>query len=135
MAGVVHGDVIDLAITEAPAIDLGKRGDFTELASVRAYLQSMETGAVFPCVNTHNMVGRAPEMGINLAHLPHRDAVSRLHANILYREDGYWLKDENSRNGTFVDGRRLSPGDRIHLRDGFTLQFGEGGPILVFRQP
>ena len=132
-AGVVHGDVVELAATSASVIDHPVE-DFTEQATLRAYLRSVDTGAVFSCSNAHNLIGRSLEAGINLAHLPQRDAVSRLHANILYREDGYWLKDENSRNGTFVNGQQLPAGERVHLRDGFTLQFGKDGPVLVFRQ-
>lgn len=134
-AGVVHGDVIELALNDTSEVEQIPSGDFTERASLRAYLQSMATGAVFPCTNTNNLIGRSLEVGINLAHLPQRDAVSRLHANILCREDGYWLKDENSRNGTFVNGQQLPPGERVHLRDGFILQFGKDGPVLTFRQP
>jgi diguanylate cyclase (GGDEF)-like protein len=54
---------------------------------------------------------------------------SRSHARIHLTEDGrYVLEDLNSRNGTFVDGRRvdkveLSSGDRIALGSGVTLSF------------
>ena len=48
------------------------------------------------------------------------DTVSRQHARILRRDDGYYLEDLQSRNGTFVNGRRVTSPAR--LRDGDTLR-------------
>lgn len=54
-------------------------------------------------------------------------SVSRLHAHIEPRDSGgYRLSDLNSRNGTFVNGTRISRSD---LKDGDYLQLGE----CVFR--
>ncbi len=47
--------------------------------------------------------------------------ISRLHAIIEYREDGYWLVDQNSKNGCMVNHersrlpRRLQSGDKLHI--------------------
>ncbi len=60
-------------------------------------------------------------------------AASRLQAEILWREDGWWLKDEASANGTFVNGdrttlHRLRSGDRVRV--GATeLRFEEEGAV------
>jgi DNA-binding NtrC family response regulator len=56
--------------------------------------------------------------------------VSRLHA-VLERDmrtEGWILVDKNSRNGTWVDGRRV---DRMALSDGAVLRLG--GCVLVYR--
>jgi len=54
-------------------------------------------------------------------------SVSRIHANIEPRDDGgYRLSDMNSRNGTFVNGARVS---QTNLNDGDYVQLGE----CVFR--
>jgi diguanylate cyclase (GGDEF)-like protein len=54
-------------------------------------------------------------------------SVSRLHAHIEPRDDGgYRLSDLNSRNGSFVNGTRISRSD---LKDGDYVQLGE----CVFR--
>lgn len=36
--------------------------------------------------------------------------VSRLHAELLIREDGVWIRDLRSRNGTFIEGVRVTEG-------------------------
>jgi len=46
-------------------------------------------------------IGRAEECKI---HLPYDKFISRDHADIIFRDDGIFLKDNNSRNGTFVNG-------------------------------
>jgi pSer/pThr/pTyr-binding forkhead associated (FHA) protein len=38
--------------------------------------------------------------------------------------DGWWLRDLNSTNGTWVDGRRLGADDRVPLAAGQRLSFG-----------
>ena len=56
-------------------------------------------------------------------HLESR-AVSRLHALIQHRESGdYFLVDLGSRNGSFINGRRVS--ERAQLRDNDHLVFAE----------
>lgn len=55
--------------------------------------------------------------------------VSRHHAT-LTREDGrWWLTDEGSTNGTFVNGQRIT---RSRLKHGDVVQFGRGGPEARF---
>jgi hypothetical protein len=62
------------------------------------------------------VMGRLPACEISL-----NDAnASRQHAELVKREDGWWLVDLDSTNGTFVNGsmvkeRRLGPGDRIQI--------------------
>jgi serine phosphatase RsbU (regulator of sigma subunit) len=62
-------------------------------------------------------LGRAPENKI----VVNDSAVSRRHAEIVLRDDGYWIQDLKSKNGTKVNGTliqtpsRLNPGDRIDI--------------------
>jgi pSer/pThr/pTyr-binding forkhead associated (FHA) protein len=56
------------------------------------------------------------------------DGVSRTHARIVGEQDGYWLEDANSRNGTWLNGERVKRARLRHL-DVITLgRFAE----LVF---
>lgn len=59
--------------------------------------------------------------------------LSRQHAMVERRRDGYWAVDLESRNGTFVNGEPLATGG-TRLEDGDTIVLG-GAVTLVFRDP
>lgn len=126
-AGIVDGDILELSAAQQPPPELAHfaRGKGT-------YLQYRETGQIFPCRGRAMLIGRLPTHPITLHTLPHSEAVSRTHANLLRREDGYWIKDERSANGTIVDGYMLKAGESVRLRSGSIIQFGVDGPILIF---
>jgi S1-C subfamily serine protease len=56
--------------------------------------------------------------------------VSSRHAAIVRKTEGFVLQDLGSRNGTFVNGQRVS-GDTL-LRDRDVIGFGANGPALEF---
>jgi len=74
------------------------------------------------------LLGRAAENKI----VVNDSTVSKKHAEIVLREDGYWIRDLMSKNGTKVNGAliqesRLKPGDQIGL-GACQIQFApEGG--------
>ena len=49
--------------------------------------------------------------------------ISRAHARIEKREKDYYVTDLDSRNGTFLDGQRLEPGEAYKLSDGMNIAF------------
>ena len=51
------------------------------------------------------------------------NAVSRIHADIITRNNCYFVKDENSTNGTYVNGNRLSPNEEVQVFDGDIITF------------
>lgn len=57
--------------------------------------------------------------------------VSSRHAAIVRKPDGFVLQDLGSRNGTFVNGTRIT-GDTL-LKDGDVIGFGANGPALEFQ--
>jgi pSer/pThr/pTyr-binding forkhead associated (FHA) protein len=71
-------------------------------------------------------IGRADG---NSVRLRHDRNVSRHHAQITLREDGYWLSDLTTRNGTTVNGtfvegeQKLAGGDVISLGGTSTIEF------------
>jgi S1-C subfamily serine protease len=56
--------------------------------------------------------------------------VSSRHAAIVRKTEGFVLQDLGSRNGTFVNGQRITA-DTL-LRDGDVIGFGANGPALEF---
>jgi pSer/pThr/pTyr-binding forkhead associated (FHA) protein len=58
--------------------------------------------------------------------------VSRYHARLEQREDGYWLVEQNSSNGTAVNGTEVD--GEILLQDGDLMTFG-GSSSIQFNQP
>jgi HD-GYP domain-containing protein (c-di-GMP phosphodiesterase class II) len=51
-------------------------------------------------------------------------SVSRRHAEVRHADTGWWVRDLESTNGTYVNGVRLGPGERqLHPRD--IVQFGK----------
>ena len=49
--------------------------------------------------------------------------ISRLHACVLINENGIWIQDENSTNGTFVNSVRLAALENRQLRQGDIIAF------------
>ncbi len=75
--------------------------------------------SAYPLVKDCTILGRHPNCDIVLE----VGAVSRQHARIIRSENGYYLEDLNSRNGTFLNNQRvigrqpLRDGDQIRMCD------------------
>lgn len=89
-----------------------------------------EAGRRWPLDRTRTLtIGRAEECDISL---PDRQ-VSRYHARINWRGDGYQLEDLGSKNGTHVNGEEvqgmigLQDGDEIQIALRFKLAFVDAG--------
>src|SRR5215470_7302592 len=50
--------------------------------------------------------------------------ISRVQAQILFRDEGYWIENVSTANSTLHNGRPLSAGMRILLREGDELRIG-----------
>jgi hypothetical protein len=62
--------------------------------------------------------------------------ISRLHCTILEEDGAYYLRDDQSANGTYLNGVRLVPMDRNPLKDGDEIQLANperNGVRLQFR--
>ena len=82
-------------------------------------------------LNGETYLGRLDEASGNLPDIDfspideHR-TLSRHHATIDSREDGYYVFEEQpSSNGTYLNGKRLNVGESVRLKDGDALQFGQ----------
>ena len=71
------------------------------------------------------LVGRSPSADLALDD----PSVSRLHARIEMRDDGVYVEDLGSRNGTTVDGQAVAAPRRLEVDE----EVGVGAAALVFR--
>jgi 3',5'-cyclic-nucleotide phosphodiesterase len=95
-------------------------------AGVSAYLELTGAGdekaQVFPVID-EAVIGRGPQDTLaqdRFIRIPNH-TVSRRHARVRRRGDGYFIEDLHSFNGTYVLGARLEPGVWHPLRDGDEL--------------
>ena len=72
-------------------------------------------------VETASGIGRNRSSGVQI-----RDdnKVSGIHCTVYQRQHGYALKDEESRNGTLLNGRRIGTGEYM-LGDGDEITVGD----------
>ncbi|MGH7616065.1 MAG: FHA domain-containing protein, partial [Gemmatimonadaceae bacterium] len=61
--------------------------------------------------------------------------VSTRHGEIRCVDGRYSVLDSNSRNGTFVNGQRVTPGGSRELRDSDVIAFGAHGPTVSVTLP
>lgn len=92
-----------------------------------AFLQQLDGSRTFPLRPRVTLIGRHPACDISVG----LGQVSGQHAIILNLGGRHYIEDLQSRNGTFVNGRRidqrtpLNGGDRIEV-PGLALEFREG---------
>ncbi|MFL5951019.1 MAG: FHA domain-containing protein [Gaiellaceae bacterium] len=75
------------------------------------------TGEIFP-LEGETTVGRSPECGIFLDDV----TVSRKHAVLRERDGGFFIEDQGSLNGTFVNRKRV---ESAQVEDGDEVQVGK----------
>ncbi len=80
-------------------------------------LTGIASGQMFK-VARNLLIGRAPNAELKLDD----DGISRNHARIFYEGGTAWVDDLQSRNGTYVNGDKIS--ERTELRDGDKIQVG-----------
>ncbi len=73
-------------------------------------------------------IGRSSRCDLVVLH----PEVSRFHARLEWRENAYWIEDLSSTNGTWLNGRRLSPHEPVALRPGDVI--GLGPNVLLHYQ-
>ena len=75
-------------------------------------------GETFHPEGDRTTIGRSPDCGIFLDDV----TVSRKHAVLVSRDGGFFVEDQGSLNGTFVNRKRV---DGAELEDGDELQIGK----------
>jgi hypothetical protein len=67
--------------------------------------------------------GTTPTLDLTLAGA-YKSGVSRFHARLHRRPNGFYLEDLLSTNGTYINGRRIPPYAPQELRDGDKVELG-----------
>jgi hypothetical protein len=81
------------------------------------------TGTVDVPAGTSLLLGRDPQESLVAAAFARFENVSRRHATISVDDAGHAIvRDENSTNGTWVNGDRVLPGVDVRLADGDSLR-------------
>src|SRR5262245_66265237 len=86
-----------------------------------------ESSSVYP-LGSRCALGRAPTCQVAVL-FKDNSTVSRLHAQVERQDDSYFIEDQGSRNGTFVNGRRVTGKQRLSDGD----RIGIGNVELTFR--
>ncbi len=71
---------------------------------------------------------------IDVSGFPNSEIVSRIHADIRVEADAYYIEDVGSSNGTYVNNKPLSTGDRHRLRAGDRISLGKGNLVTFLFQ-
>ena len=123
------GDGADSTIDRTLTIQLPAEGESTlaaELAGCGFVLLGPNTlhGATGPPVT----IGRSRRCDVRIDN----ESVSKVHGSISYDEArGYLVVDENSRNGTRVNGQTLVPGTATSVYAGAQVAFGDATFVFI----
>jgi hypothetical protein len=103
---------------QAEAAGLGKRSSPSMGRLVVVSSPALEERSEYVLDSAGITIGRGPQ---NTVALDDDDFASASHARVEPRQDGVWLEDEGSTNGTYLNGvklsrpRKLTPGDLVRV--------------------
>lgn len=92
-------------------------GDGAELVVVNSIDQGLPPGTKIPLAFT-TVLGRSDHSDVKILD----DFISSKHAQIIYRDNQYWLEDLDSLNGTYLNGVKVT--ETTAIADGDSIRVG-----------
>jgi predicted component of type VI protein secretion system len=84
------------------------------------------SGGRIEIYNNRTTLGRDPKLtDIQLFNLDDQSSVSGLHCTIFFDQGKFFITDDNSSNGTFLNGKRLTPNDPTELPNNSEIILGD----------
>lgn len=91
-----------------------------EYTPTYAYIVRESTGEKTEITDTNFIVGKSAEYSKYV--IKNNKAISRVHATFIIRNGTYYIADNDSKNGTFVNGQRIAFENMAELCDGDVIQ-------------
>lgn len=88
-------------------------------------VQAEKGGTVFPDICLNREIVCVGKLKGEVDVILDSPTVSRMHARLERRDGKFFVKDLNSRNGTFHNGRRLAPQEQCEITVGDRISFAE----------
>lgn len=109
---------------EEPDCDSPIEGHDSETAqpSVSFILTRLKTNERIALPKGRFMVGKSVHSDYRIAG---NTTISRLHAVLLQEGDACWIEDNKSLNGTFVNGLKIAPANRMELKPGDLVRMSD----------
>ena len=116
--------------TRIPCLDSETPSNSTrrKLAGMLISYTIDKAGVYFPIYAGRNMIGRSPDCDIEVSN--DMQISKPKHALIRFLENEFILKDQDSSNGVFVNGKYIST-ESYKLKDGDMIRLGE--TVFLFR--
>ena len=90
-------------------------------------VQAEKGGTIFPDICLDREIVCVGKLKGEVDVILDSPTVSRMHARLERRDGKFFVKDLNSRNGTFHNGRRLAPQEQCEITVGDRISFAEAG--------
>lgn len=78
-------------------------------------------GRSFPLKGNEFSLGRSPSNDIPVEGV----SVSRRHAKLIRKKNRYFIRDLKSKNGIFINGKKIGPGDESEVKQGQLISLGK----------
>lgn len=128
-------------LTSSPPPNIPPRGTFVELPNITLQLVHTNSGQAFT-IDRYSAINKmylgrqdgisSDRSVIDISNIPFSERVSRLHAYIAWdnNRNSFTIADNNSTNGTILNGQTLVPQQPYPLNKGDHLEFGREHKII-----